>query len=137
VVNEVTWFSNLIRALCSDYTAYNKVLRILITLSSNPLKTRINVVLVEEKRLSRKIIRQEEIIRGWLKEAPVLEERAESSLNELSLLRKESASLRMKGCDSLRSGMILVEQERSRLRGKTLLKSNKKEVVPRLIDIQL
>jgi len=137
VINEVPWFSNLIRALCSDYNAYNKVLQILISLSSNPLKSSINDVFVEEKRLSRKIIRQEQIIRGWLRDAPVLEEKAAVSLDDLSRFRKESAALRIKGCATLRTGMALLEQERGRVKGNSLLKSTKKEAVPRLIDIHL
>ena len=109
----------------------------MIRLSANPLKARINAVLVEEKRLSRSILRQEEIIRRWLQDAPVLAEKSETSLDTRSVLRKDSAALRLKGAEALRNGMSLLEEERKKVRGHHNLKSNKKNAPPRLIDIEL
>jgi len=137
VINEVPWFSNLIGALCSDYKCYNELIHLLLSRTSNPLQSRLNEILSEEKRLSRKIIRQEQIISGWLKEAPVLLEKASVSLRELGALRKESAELRIRGSESLKSGMKKLEQEKERVRGNISLKTNRKEAAPRLIDIKL
>jgi hypothetical protein len=137
VAVEVFWFSNLIRTLNSDYSIYNSIIKQLILLAGNPLKAKLSQVLIEEKRLSLKILNQEKIIRLWLSQAPILKEQADSELMELATIRHESAFLRREGCDTLRSGMMQLEKERLRSRGKISIKSHKKEAAPRLIDITL
>ncbi|QEN07125.1 hypothetical protein EXM22_03655 [Oceanispirochaeta crateris] len=109
----------------------------MILLSANPLKSQLNSVMVEEQRISRKIIRQERIIQKWLKEASVLAEKAAPELSDLASMRRKSAALRIKGSESLRSGMAVLAKERQNSKGHIRFKSNNKETAPRLIDIKL
>ena len=126
-----------IETLCSDYLEYNKILQYLIKQSETPLKSEFNSILLEEKRLSTKLIRQEQILERWLKDVVFLQDNFADELSSLQELRNESLKLRNKGRSSLKTGLTLVDQEQQKIEKNLLPKSTKKEAAPRLIDITL
>ncbi|MBF9014723.1 MULTISPECIES: hypothetical protein [unclassified Oceanispirochaeta] len=131
------WFPLQIKTLCSDYREYNKVILYLIKQSENPLKSKFDRILLEEKRLSEKILHEEKILSRWLDDAASFKEEFSEELSRLQDLRNESLKLRNKGRSSLKTGLTLVDQEQHKIEKNLLPKSTKKEAAPRLIDITL
>jgi serine protease inhibitor len=131
------WFPLQIKTLSSDYLEYNEILQYLIKQSETPLKSDFNSILLEERRLSAKLIHQEKILERWLKDVVSLQEQFIKELSCLQDLRNECLKLRNKGRSSLKTGLTLVNQEQQKIEKNLLPKSTKKEAAPRLIDITL
>ncbi|MDC7234330.1 MAG: hypothetical protein PQJ58_13945 [Spirochaetales bacterium] len=131
------WFPLQIKTLCSDYSEYNRLLQKLIHLSETPLKSDFELIFMEEKKISSKILNEERILSKWLQDVPDFAVQFQSELNVLQELRNQSSKLRNKGRSSLKTGLTLLERERRNVDTGRLPKSSKKETAPRLIDIEL
>lgn len=131
------WFPLQIKTLSNDYFEYNKILKYLVKQSETPLKANLDSILLEEKRLSAKLIHQEKILNLWIKDVPALQLDFKEELSSLQNMRNECLKLRNKGRSSLKTGLTLIQQEQQKIEKNLLPKSTKKEAAPRLIDITL
>jgi hypothetical protein len=131
------WFFLQVQTLCHDYERYNELLNMLHRRVEKPLQSSIHHVLLEEARLSRKIIGEERILQGWVETVPGLKRDFFDDLKGLQDLRSLSAKLRDGLQSTLKRGLTLVKQEQQKICVPLVFQSVKKDPAPRLIDITL